>query len=196
MVFRAHDSSSSSADSPRPKRRDPARRVGWAKQPPAGRSRAHRRPAHAEPMVGTARDEVQRATRIGARLCPPYPAATASVSEAIQGDTDSLDGFVASLLAMTMGAAATPHSAAPHTRCHRPARPGDPVRRGGLDKLDRPRRTGYPAFAGYDGGVCGCIGRAKAPCSAASTHSAVAARGPPSSSMDAPRWARRAIHHA
>ncbi len=71
--MKAHDSSSSAASS-RPKRRDLARRVGWAKQPPAGRSRAHHRPAHEEPIVGTARDEAQRATRIGARLCPPYPA--------------------------------------------------------------------------------------------------------------------------
>lgn len=29
-------------------------------------------------MVGTARDEAQRATRIGARLCPPYPFVVAS----------------------------------------------------------------------------------------------------------------------
>jgi len=33
-------------------------------------------------------------------------------------------------------------------RCHRPAWPGDPVRRGGRDWTERPRRTGFPAYAG------------------------------------------------
>jgi len=36
----------------------------------------------------------------------------------------------------------------PQTRCHRPAWPGDPVCRDAGDWAERPRRTGFPAFAG------------------------------------------------
>jgi hypothetical protein len=40
---------------------------------------------------------------------------------------------------------------APHFQSSSPAKAGDPVLRGLNDRTERPRRTGYPAFAGYDG---------------------------------------------
>ena len=39
----------------------------------------------------------------------------------------------------------------PHSRPSSPAKAGDPVFRGVSDGIERPRRTGYPACAGYDG---------------------------------------------
>jgi len=41
------------------------------------------------------------------------------------------------------------HQTRPHHRRHRPARPGDPVRRDGCDWVEGPWRTGCPAFAGH-----------------------------------------------
>jgi hypothetical protein len=40
---------------------------------------------------------------------------------------------------------------APHTQSSSPAKAGDPVFRGASDRAEKPRRTGYPACAGYDG---------------------------------------------
>src|SRR5258705_5569298 len=40
---------------------------------------------------------------------------------------------------------------APHTQSSSPAKAGDPVFRGASDRAENPRRTGYPACAGYDG---------------------------------------------
>jgi hypothetical protein len=40
---------------------------------------------------------------------------------------------------------------APHSRSSSPAKAGDPVFRGGNDRTEKLRRTGYSAFAEYDG---------------------------------------------
>jgi hypothetical protein len=42
------------------------------------------------------------------------------------------------------------HSSAPHLQLSSPAKAGDPVIRGISDGTEKPRRTGYPAYAGYD----------------------------------------------
>jgi hypothetical protein len=55
----------------------------------------------------------------------------------------AMDCFVASLLAMTV--------ATPHTQPSSPAKAGDPLFRGANDGIDKPQRTGCPAFAGLDG---------------------------------------------
>src|SRR5439155_17670504 len=39
----------------------------------------------------------------------------------------------------------------PHPQPSSPAKAGDPVLRGVSDRAERPQRTGYLAFAGYDG---------------------------------------------
>jgi hypothetical protein len=59
----------------------------------------------------------------------------------------------------------------PHVRCHRPRKRAIQYSRALGDRIEKPRRTGYPAFAGYDG-IGGCARRlegrgrrnAKRPC--------------------------------
>jgi len=117
-------------------------RVQWA----PGIPHALQRGREINAQLGrTARRDRERVSEIG------VPSLRAKRSNPWPQQKGSMDCFAS--LAMTV-------STAPHSQPSSPVKAGDPVFRDANDGAEKPRHTGYPAFAGYDGRRLGKAQRA------------------------------------